>query len=138
MGELLGDEDGLLVALPTAPVGGVTTAALPNPFARMAIPPAASAKMITIRAVPRFTRPILPQALAVPAGYNGIPRRPAVRLRLLASRMRRSRRTSMGSYATASGRSMARFSNWWYRAAENPKRSRIARSFDIRNFQASR
>ena len=111
-GELLGEEDGLVVWLPPTSAGGVTTAALPNPFARTAIPPAASPRMIRIRAVPRFTRPILPQALAGTAGYSGIPSRPAVRLRRLASRMRRSRRTSMGSYTIASGRSMARFSNW--------------------------
>ena len=61
MGELVGlDPDGLVVSLPPPPLGGGTTAPLAKPFASTAMPPAASAKMITMRAVPRFTRPILP------------------------------------------------------------------------------
>ena len=58
-------------------------------------------------------RPERCRATARATGYSGIPSRPAVRLRRRASRIRRSRRTSIGSYASASGRSMARFSNWW-------------------------
>jgi len=50
----------LLWRLAPPPVGGVTTVPLAKPFASTAMPPATSAKMITMRAVPRFTRPILP------------------------------------------------------------------------------
>ena len=48
-----------------APAGGATIVPLANPFARTATPATTSATMITIRAVPRFTRAILPQASAV-------------------------------------------------------------------------
>ena len=61
MGESVGlDADGLGDSLAPPPVGGVTTVPLAKPFASTAMPPATSAKMITMRAVPRFTRPILP------------------------------------------------------------------------------
>ncbi len=89
---------GELGEAPTPPPGLSTVVELPKPFARTAMPTTNRAAMITIRAVPRFTRPILPQrSERPPFVYSGMPRRPATRLRRLASRIRRSLRTSMGS-----------------------------------------
>ena len=63
-------------------------------------PPTTSATMITMRAVPRFTRPILPRVAPlrpVAVGLQRMPSRCAVRRLRRSSRIRRSRRTSIGS-----------------------------------------
>jgi hypothetical protein len=73
-----------------------------------------------------------------PVRYRRMPRRAAVRRFRRSSRSRRRRRTSIGSYASASGVSTMRCRSWLYRVAEIPNVSRIARCFETCRRHASR
>jgi hypothetical protein len=104
LGELVGErlEDGAGVA--ASPLSG-------KPFASTTAPATTRATITTIRAVPRFTGASYPLTSRGMLSYRRTPSRSAVRRRRRASRIRRSLRTSIGSYSSADGVSMIRCSS---------------------------
>ena len=120
-GLMLGEEGDVGDRVPAPVVAGVTPtlALVGNSLVRPTIPRTTKITRMSPRSVdvatarrtlPSVGGPCCPAPSAAPL-YPSSPNRRANRLRRRDSRSRRSRWTSMGSYSSASGRSMSRLSS---------------------------